>query len=77
MKNSYYRDVKLIKEFGANLKRLRKAKGISQEEMSNELGFSQPHIAMIENGKVNTSISHAVAFARVLKISVSCLFEFC
>ena len=76
MKKSYYKDKKFIRKFGSNLQRLRKGKGISQEEMANELGFSQPHVANIESGTVNTSISHAAALARALKISVSSLFDF-
>lgn len=76
VKNHYYKDEKFLIKFGANLKKLRNEKGISQEEMANELGFGQPHIANIENGRVNTSISHAAAFARILKVPVSFLFEF-
>lgn len=72
----YYRDEKFLKKFGANLKRIRKEKGMSQESLANELNFSQPHIVKIELGQVNTSISHAAAFARVLKVPVSYLFEF-
>jgi transcriptional regulator with XRE-family HTH domain len=72
----YYRDEKFIKKFGANLKKVRKAKGISQEQLANELGFSQPHIVKIELGQVNTSISHIAAIAKVLKIHASELFQF-
>jgi DNA-binding XRE family transcriptional regulator len=80
LKNSfcyvYYRDDKFLKKFGAHLKTIRTEKGISQEKLANELNFSQPHIAKIESGEVNTSISHAAAFARALKIPVSSLFDF-
>lgn len=72
----YYRDEKFLKKFGANLKKVRKGKGISQEKLANELGFSQPHIVKIESGQVNTSISHVAAIARALKVAVSSLFEF-
>jgi transcriptional regulator with XRE-family HTH domain len=72
----YYRDDKFLKKFGANLKTIRTGKGISQEKLANELNFSQPHIVKIESGQVNTSISHAAALARALKIPVSSLFEF-
>lgn len=72
----YYRDERFIKKFGANLKKVRKEKGISQETLANELGFSQPHIVKIELGQVNTSISHIAAIAKALKIHPSELFQF-
>lgn len=76
MGRNYYRDEKFLKKFGANLKKVRQAKGISQEDLANELGFSQPHIVKIELGQVNTSISHAAAIAKAMKVSVNSLFEF-
>jgi transcriptional regulator with XRE-family HTH domain len=72
----YYRDEKFLKKFGVNLKKIRKEKGISQEKLANELSFSQPHIVKIELGQVNTSICHAAAIAKALKVPVSSLFEF-
>ena len=50
-------------------------KGISQEKLANELGFSQPHIVKIELGQVNTSISHIAAIAKALDISPAELFN--
>ncbi len=71
----YYRDDKYLKKFGANLKKIRKEKGVSQEELANDLGFSQPYVAKCESGTVNCSISHIVAIAKRLKVSVSALVE--
>lgn len=76
MGKSYYKDEKFLKKFGVNLKRVRKEKGISQEELANALGFSQPHIVKIELGQVNTSISHVSAIAKALDVSVSYLFDY-
>jgi len=71
----YYRDEKFLKKFGANLKKVRKSAGISQEDLANELGFSQPHLAKIESGEINTSVSHAFAFAKALKVPLTALFD--
>ena len=71
----YYRDDKYLKKFGANLKKIRKEKGVSQEELANDLGFSQPYMVKVESGVVNPSISHVVAIAKRLKVSVSSLVE--
>lgn len=72
----YYRDEKFLKKFGAHLKKMRNEAGISQEQLANELGFSQPHIVKIESGQVNTSISHVAAIAKALKIPLSRIFDF-
>lgn len=72
----YYKDEKFLKKFGANLKKVRQSKKISQESLANELGFSQPHITKIESGVVNTSISHINAIAKALNVSVQSLFDF-
>ena len=71
----YYRDDKYLKKFGANLKKIRTDKGISQEELANDLGFSQPYIVKVEAGTVNLSISHVVAIAKRLKTTISSLVE--
>lgn len=76
MSKSYFKDEKFLKKFGANLKKIRKSKGVSQENLANELGFSQPHIVKIELGQVNTSISHAHAMAKALKVPTQSLFDF-
>jgi transcriptional regulator with XRE-family HTH domain len=71
----YYRDDKYLKKFGMNLKKIRKEKHISQEELANDLGFSQPYIVKVEAGIVNLSISHIVAIAKRLKVPVTALVE--
>ena len=65
-----------MKKFGTNMKTIRKSKGVSQEALANDLGFSQPHIVKIELGHVNTSISHAYAIAKSLKVPLTSLFDF-
>jgi transcriptional regulator with XRE-family HTH domain len=72
----YYRDEKFIKKFGLRLKELRKAKGISQEELAGETGFELSQIGRIERGEINTSISHVAAIAKALKIKPDELFTF-
>ena len=75
MNKTYYRDEKYLKKFGVNLAKIRKGKAVSQEELANDLGFSQPYLAKVEGGLVNLSISHIVAIAKKLRIPVSSLVE--
>ena len=72
----YYRDAKFIKKFGLKLRELRKAKGISQEELAGDTGFELSQIGRIERGEINTSISHIAAIAKALKIKPEELFQF-
>ena len=62
--------------FGANLRRLRLAKGFTQEQLANELGVEISQISRIERGVINTSISTLYAISKTLKIDVSELFAF-
>jgi transcriptional regulator with XRE-family HTH domain len=71
----YYRDDKYLKKFGANLKKVRKEKGVSQEELANDLGFSQPYVVKVEAGSVDISISRVVAIAKYLKVPLNFLVE--
>jgi transcriptional regulator with XRE-family HTH domain len=75
VKKTYYRNKILLEKIGARMKKIREEKGISQEEMANELGFNQGYISKFESGQRNSSVSHVAAFAKMLNISVCSLFE--
>ena len=75
-KKQYYKDEKFMKRFGLNLRTIRKAKGISQEELAGESGFELSQIGRIERGEINTSISHVAVIAKALKIKPDELFQF-
>jgi len=63
-------------KFGRRLKKLREMKKVSQEQLAYLTDISQSQIARTELGQVNTSISHAAAYANALKIDVRELFDF-
>lgn len=70
-----YRDEEGIKRFGLRVREIRKAKGITQEELVRRTGFELKQIGRIERGEVNTSISHAFKIAEALEVSYSELFS--
>ena len=72
----YYRDVKFIKKFGLRLRDIRKAKGISQEQLAGDTGFEVSQIGRIERGEINTSISHVAAISKALEVKPEELFQF-
>ncbi len=71
-----FTEQKFIIAFGQNLKKLRKQKGFTQEQLANDLDIEISQISRIERGIINTSIGNVNAIARVLKINHLELFDF-
>ena len=73
---NYLRDEIYLKEFGKNLKKLRLAKGFSQEELANSSDVSLPQITRIERGTVNPTLCTIKSLANGLEIEMKNFFEF-
>ena len=56
-------------KFGDNLRKIRVAQSISQQQLAFESGLSREYINRIENGKVNISLKNIVAIANTLNIA--------
>lgn len=67
---------KVVKAFGKNLKRIRQAKQISQEELAYRCDIELSQIGRIERGVINTSISNVFLIAEALGIEPKELFSF-
>nr|WP_225869851.1 helix-turn-helix transcriptional regulator [Glaciimonas sp. PCH181] len=61
--------------FGAKIKELRKAHGLSQEAFADLCGFDRTYISGIERGKRNPSLSAIETLAKALNITVGNLFD--
>lgn len=66
----------ILINFGENLRKLRLAKGFTQEQLANELGIEISQISRIERGVINTSITTLYSISKVLNLDVSELFDF-
>lgn len=64
------------KELGQSIRKLRLAKGLTQENLSLESGISRSHIAMIEAGKRDITISALFKISRALKVALDEIFAF-
>jgi transcriptional regulator with XRE-family HTH domain len=53
---------------GANVRRLRNAKGISQEELADVSGYHRTYVGGIERGEKNISIATLAALAGALGV---------
>ena len=70
------RDTVFIKAFGENLRKLRKEKQLSQEELSYKADIPINQIGRIERGEVNTTISTISVIARALEVHQMELLRF-
>ena len=57
-----------------NIKQLRKASGLRQEDMAKTLGVSRQTIIAIENDKYNPTLELAMKIARLLQLNVEEIF---
>jgi transcriptional regulator with XRE-family HTH domain len=71
------KDFALLKKLGARIAKVRKEKGLTQENLSDEIGLEcdKANISMIESGLRNLTISSLQKIAKALKISLSELFK--
>lgn len=65
-----------LKQFGNNLRRIRKGKGLSMEAVANEAEIEYRQLGRIERGEVNTTIISLLRIVEVLKVDMKMLFEF-
>lgn len=70
------KDENYIIEFGKNLCRLRKSKGLSQENLANDANIPINQVGRVERGEVNTTITTLHSIAQALNIPTSDLFDF-
>lgn len=56
------------------LEEIRKAKGITQEELANSLEVSRQTVGSLENGRYNPSIILAFKIARFFDVSIEEVF---
>jgi transcriptional regulator with XRE-family HTH domain len=65
----------LQKAIGMNLKKLREAKGWSQEKLSVQAKLSSNFVGSLERGKVNVSVASLEKIAKCLKVEVEDLVK--
>jgi len=60
----------LLVKLGNNIRKYRKAKGWSQEELAFQAGLDRTYIGSIERGERNVAALNLVKIAKVLEVSV-------
>lgn len=57
--------------FGENVARVRRERGLSQEQLAEKLGCSARYVQYVEHGKANVTIDFIAAVAEALGVDVS------
>lgn len=69
-------EIEFLIAFGKNLRKYRKIKGFTQEQLTIDLNIEISQISRIERGVINTSIANINSISKVLKIDLKDLFDF-
>lgn len=64
------------KDLGINIRKIRQQKKMTQEDLSLESTVSRSHIAMIEAGKRDITISTLFKISRALNSNMQQIFDF-
>lgn len=65
----------ITKKFGARIKELRKASGLSQEKFALHISMDRTYYAAIESGKHNVSLQNIEKIAKGFDLSLEELFK--
>jgi transcriptional regulator with XRE-family HTH domain len=63
-------------KFGEKLRELRRAQGLSQEELAFRAGIHRNYLGGIERGERNPALENIIAIAKALAVDPSELFRF-
>jgi transcriptional regulator with XRE-family HTH domain len=63
----------VVRRVGANIKRLREAQGLSQEELAHRSGLHRTYVSQLERGVKNATIVSLAKIADGLKTSMTAL----
>jgi len=69
--NQAHEETQLLKLIGANIKALRKAKGLSQEKLAELTELTSNFISLVECGDTSPSIIKLFRMAQVLEVDVT------
>lgn len=65
----------LLRRLGRNVKRLREAKGWSQEELADQAGLHRTYVSGVERGIRNPTVTVLAKLAHGLSVTVSEITE--
>ena len=70
-------DSEILIKFGENVRKLRKLKGISQEELAHRAGVHRTYIGMIERAEKNITLLNIKKITSALEVNIRELMNDC
>lgn len=67
--------MRLHQVFGSNLRRLRRARGLTQEQLAHELDLDVSYLGQIERGERNTTLAVVEKAGLVFAVSPASLLD--
>lgn len=61
---------------GSRIQKIRKAKGLSQEELAERVGLSSKYISSIERGNENPTLDTFIKLSSAMDVSIAELFNY-
>lgn len=61
--------------FGARVRSLREARGLSQEQLAELAGMHRTYVSSLERGQRNVGLDNVIAIASALEVSPADLFQ--
>ncbi len=65
----------ILKAFGRNVRRLREAQGLSQEELAERAQVHRTYVGMVERAEKNITLRNIEKFAKALQVPITELVE--
>jgi len=65
----------ILKVFGRNVRRLREAQELSQEELAERAQVHRTYVGMVERAEKNITLRNIEKFAKALQVPISELLE--
>jgi transcriptional regulator with XRE-family HTH domain len=65
----------MLKKIGERIRKLRSMKGVTQENVAEELGINTSSYSKIERGETDANASRLLQIAKVLGVSITQFFE--
>lgn len=69
-------EAKILSLFGKHIRKIRTAKGYSQEQLAGFAGLDRTYISGIERGQRNVSLMNLVKLAKALNVPAQQLLDF-
>lgn len=65
----------ILKTFGHNIQTLRKARGLTQEQLAEKSGLHRTYIGMIERAEKNITLRNIEKLSKALDVNLDILFK--